>query len=126
MSDKAKASGKRSRRTRILAGLGIFFLLLAAAIGALKNHFAASLYDQREGERWGLGGGAAQISCFYGSGQTLKEEEIPELNYQLEEILKADPYPRRPWGSRKLPGSLPWATAAWDRWRSQAVTGPLQ
>ncbi|MBQ5359470.1 MAG: ABC transporter permease, partial [Lachnospiraceae bacterium] len=88
MSDKAKASGKRSRRTRILAGLGIFFLLLAAAIGALKNHFAASLYDQREGERWGLGGGAAQISCFYGSGQTLKEEEIPELNYQLEEILK--------------------------------------
>ena len=88
MSDKAKVSGKRSRRTAILAGTGLFFLLLAAIISLLKGRFAASLYDQREGERWGLSGGAAQISCFYGSGQALKEEDIPELQYQLEEILK--------------------------------------
>ena len=88
MSDKAKASGKRSRRTMILVGTGLFFLLLAASIGVIKRHFAESLYDQGEGERWGLDGGAAQISCFYGSTQPLKEEDIPELNYQLEEILK--------------------------------------
>ena len=88
MSDKAKAPGKRARRTMILAGVLLLFLLLAASLGVLKKHLAESLYDQGEGERWSPGGGAAQISCFYGSGQTMKEEEIPEFNYRLEEILK--------------------------------------
>ena len=90
MSDKAKAPGKRSRRTMILAGVLLLFLLLAASLGVLKKHLAESLYDQGEGERWSPGGGAAQISCFYGSGQTMKEEEIPEFNYRLEEILGGD------------------------------------
>lgn len=88
MSDKAKVRRKTSWRTWILIGTGLFFLLLAATIGAVKRSLVESLYDQGEGERWGLNGGAAQISCFYGSWQGLSEGDIPELCYSLDEILK--------------------------------------
>lgn len=88
MSDKAKVRGKYSYRTMILIGTGLLFLLLAATIGVVRRSLTESLYDQGEGERWGLDSGAAQISCFFGSGQGLSEEDIPELNYSLDEILK--------------------------------------
>ena len=88
MSDKAKVRRKRSAGTMILIGTGLFFLLLAASIGVIKRCLVESLYDQGEGERWGSAGSSAQISCFYGSTQGLSEEDIPELKYSLEEILK--------------------------------------
>ena len=73
MSDKAKASGKRSRRTRILAGLGIFFLLLAAAIGALKNHFAI-----RERERDGaLAAAPPRSAAFTAAARPLRKRKFP-------------------------------------------------
>ena len=90
-------SKKRRRRRRGITPwkkttlkVCVFWLLLAAGIHLFRIWKASGFYDQMEASRWGAEIRSAQVSAFLPVEESMKEEDIGEIEYRINTALAQD------------------------------------
>ncbi len=68
----------------------LFFLILAGVLHLCRIWRSTQFQDQNEASRWGNASSYAQVSAFLSSAESMKQEDIMQLEYALNTALAQD------------------------------------